>query len=104
MRYAVPIVFALLVALRLSAAVSGAAEELKSGPQPGESIPGPFHYFNVNGPHASHPHCLVCEFGLRPVVLIFLRESPAAKPQLMNLLQRLDEAVGRYRNAELRAG
>ena len=100
MRYAVPILFAVLVAC----SVSRAAEELKSGPQPGESIPGPFHYLNVNGPHASHPHCLVCEFGLRPVVLAFARQSPGDKPQLMDLLQKLDEAVERYKNAELRAG
>jgi hypothetical protein len=104
MRYAVLMVFAFLVGLRVCCGASAAAEELKSGPQPGESIPGPFHYFNVNGPHANHPHCLVCEFGLRPVVLVFLRESPDAKPQFMTLLQKLDEAVGRYKNAELRAG
>jgi hypothetical protein len=104
MRYAVPIVFAVVVVMRVCHGVSWAAEELKSGPQPGESIPGPFHYFNVNGPHATHPHCLVCEFGLRPVVLVFWRENPAEKPQLMDLLQKLDEAVGRYKNAELRAG
>ena len=100
MRYAVPILFAILVAL----SISWAADHVKSGPQPGESIPGPFHYLNVNGPHASHPHCLVCEFGLRPVVLLFIRESPADKPPLMDLLQKLDEAVDRYKNAELRAG
>jgi hypothetical protein len=104
MRYAVPIVLGVLVALPVSAGLSWGAEELKSGPQPGESIPGPFHFLNVNGPHASHPHCLVCEFGLRPVVLVFFRANPADKPPLMDLLRMLDEAVGRYKNAELRAG
>src|SRR5262249_22102849 len=68
------------------------------------SIPGPFHFLNVNGPHASHPHCLVCEFGLRPTVLIFARESPADKAPLADLVQKLDELVGRSKDAELRAG
>jgi hypothetical protein len=81
-----------------------AADDLKSGPQPGELVPGPFHFLNINGPHASNPHCLVCEFGLRPVALVFIRDIPADKSPLSDLVQKLDEAVGRYKNAELRAG
>ena len=81
-----------------------AAEPLKSGLQPGESIPGPFHYLNINGPHAGKPHCLVCEFGLRPAVLVFVRDVPADKLPLMDLLQKLDEAASHYKNAELRVG
>jgi hypothetical protein len=104
MRHVVPIVLAMIVALGVCRGVAPAAEEMKSGPQPGESIPGPFHYLNINGPHASHPHCLVCEFGLRPVVLVFSRESPTEKSPLMDLLHKLDEAVNRHKNAELCAG
>jgi hypothetical protein len=104
MRHAFASVLALLAFLAACWGSVGAAEEVKSGPQPGESIPGPFHYLNVNGPHAGNPHCLVCEFGLRPTVLIFVREMPAEKSPLMELIQKLDGAVDRGKNAELRAG
>lgn len=40
------------------ASVAGAAE-LKSGPQPGETIPGPFHPLNINGAKAGQKNCLV---------------------------------------------
>jgi hypothetical protein len=36
-----------------------AADDLKSGPQVGESIPGPFNPLNVNGPTAGQKQCLV---------------------------------------------
>jgi len=77
---------------------------MKSGPQAGEMIPGPFHYLNINGAHAGNPHCLVCEFGLRPAVLIFVRETASDKSPLAGLLQKLDATVDRNKNAELRAG
>jgi hypothetical protein len=104
MHQVIPPILTVILGLTASRGVLAAAEELKSGPQPGESIPGPFHYLNVNGPHAGNPHCLVCEFGLRPAVLVFVREISADKSSLTNLLQKLDEAVDRYKNAELRAG
>ena len=103
MRRALPIILTVMVFWTASWEAL-AADDLKSGPQPGELVPGPFHFLNVNGPHASNPHCLVCEFGLRPVVLVFIRDIPADKSPLSDLVQKLDEAVGRYKNAELRAG
>ncbi len=36
-----------------------AAGSLKSGPQPGEEIPGPFHVKNVNGSQAGKSNCQV---------------------------------------------
>jgi hypothetical protein len=104
MRHALGIVLALIVLLAACRDGVQAAGELKSGPQPGEAIPGPFHYLNVNGPHVGKPHCLVCEFGLRPSVLVFTREVPADKSSIMDLIQKLEEAVDRQKNAELRAG
>jgi hypothetical protein len=104
MRHALLTILALTITSTAYREELAAAEPLKSGLQPGESIPGPFHYLNVNGPHAGKPHCLVCEFGLRPTVLVFVRDLPADKSPLTDLLQRLDEAVSRYKNAELRAG
>jgi hypothetical protein len=77
-------------------------EELKSGPQPGEFIPGPFHCLNLNGAHAGNPHCLVCEYGLLPVVAVFARDTGETIPKLEDFLQKLDEAVGRHQAARLR--
>jgi hypothetical protein len=104
MRYAVLTLVAVILTLTSCSGELAASSPLKSGLQPGEAIPGPFHYLNVNGPHAGKPHCLVCEFGLRPTVLIFVRDLPADKSPLMDLFQKLDEAVSRYKNAELRVG
>ena len=43
-----------LIAAPLVALVAGlaAASEIKSGPQPGEKIPGPFTPLNINGDDA----------------------------------------------------
>src|SRR5438132_10364298 len=101
---AMALVPALFLAVGFSAALR-ADDALKSGPQPGEMIPGPFHYFNATGVHAGKPHCLVCEYGLRPVVMVFSREIPdaGAAQALVTLLQKLDEAVGRHQQARLRS-
>jgi hypothetical protein len=103
MRRFVPILVTLIVGALICAGAWGTAGELKSGPQKGEKIPGPFHYLNINGDHAGNPHCLVCEYALRPVVLIFSREIPAAGKPLWDLLQKLDAAVDRNRDAGLKS-
>lgn len=36
-----------------------AADDLKSGPQPGDRIPGPFNPLNVTGEKAGEKSCLV---------------------------------------------
>ena len=61
--------------LLLAARSLDAADELKSGPKPGEAIPGPLQSFNVTGDRADKFHCLVCKYGLGPAVLIFAREA-----------------------------
>jgi hypothetical protein len=44
-------------ALLVYAALAG--ETLKSGPQPGSDIPGPFHVLNINGAAAGEKNCQV---------------------------------------------
>jgi hypothetical protein len=93
----------LLILIAGAPAILG-EDQLKSGPQPGEFIPGPFHFLNVNGAHASSPHCLVCEFGLKPVVAVFVREVPTdldKSKALFDLLTKLDDAVAAHQKAEL---
>ena len=36
-----------------------AATPVKSGPQPGDDIPGPFHVLNVTGPSAGEKNCQI---------------------------------------------
>ena len=46
-----------LVALAIGGVV--AQDALKSGPETGKGIPGPFHPLNVNGASAGKKNCLV---------------------------------------------
>jgi hypothetical protein len=71
---------------------------LRSGLQPGERIPSAFQPLNITGEHAGKQHCLVCENGANPVVMIFARE---VSDPLARLLARLDAAAAKHRRAEL---
>jgi hypothetical protein len=96
--------FSLLLLLIAGANAIMGEDQLKSCPQPGEFIPGPFHFLNINGAHAGSPHCLVCEFGLKPVVAVFVREPPTdpdKSKSLLDLLTKLDDAVAAHQKAEL---
>jgi hypothetical protein len=88
-RYSKPLA---LVVMLFGSLWAYSQEALKSGPQVGEFLPGPFHPLNLNGPHANNPHCLVCEFSLGPVVLVFTRDVT----KVAGLLQKLDDAVARH--------
>ena len=47
------------IALTAMASIVVADDALKSGPQAGTNIPGPFHPLNVTGAQAGKKHCLV---------------------------------------------
>jgi hypothetical protein len=100
--------FALLAPLALAGAAALAQDDagtLKSGPQPGSLLSSAFHSYNLNGAVGKDRyHCLVCEFGLRPVVLIFARDHPKGQDKaLEDLLERVDKAVARDPDDNLRA-
>jgi len=69
---------------------TSAGGKLKSGPQVGELLPGPFHPLNVTGAKAGEKHCLYCEHGPAPVAMIFAR-TPS--DQLTNLIKKIDAAT-----------
>jgi hypothetical protein len=73
-------------------------EPFQSGLKVGEVLPGPFDAFNINGPKGKgRQHCIVCEFGLNPVVMVFAKEPADGKDgPLMALLAKLDDAVSRH--------
>lgn len=64
-----------------------AAEGLKSGPQVGKDVPGPFHPLNVTGDNAGEKYCLFCKNGSNPVAMIFARETSDA---LTSLVKKID--------------
>jgi hypothetical protein len=101
-----------------------AAQEIQSGTQPGQVLPGPFRAFAVTG-QESKPmtegvlseerqnlgdvarvgkiHDFVTRYGLDPTVAVFAREIPSADQPLGKLLKSLDQAVEKNRAARLRA-
>lgn len=55
-------------------------------------VPAAFECLNINGKAKGRPHCLVCKFGLSPVVLIFTKEPEEGKDGPLNdLLEQLDK-------------
>jgi hypothetical protein len=73
--------------LALCAGTIVAADAVKSGPQNGESVPGPFLPLNINGEKAGEKNCLYCQFGQAPVAMVFARE---VTPELKALVKKLD--------------
>jgi hypothetical protein len=102
-----------------------AAQEGKTGTQPGQTLPGPFTAFVVSNTDAPKPpegvvsedrsnlgdlarvgkfHDFVTHYGLDPTVAVFTRDLPkGGDDPLGKLLQALDQAVQKNRNARLHA-
>jgi hypothetical protein len=95
-----------------------------TGTQPGQVLPGPFTAFVVTNPGAQKPpegtvsedrfnlgdlarvgkfHDFVTDYGLDPTVAVFSRQLPQADQPLGKLLQALDQAAIKNRNARLHA-
>ncbi len=75
-----------------------AAEQLKSGPQLGEDVPGPFHPLNVTGEDAGKKACLYCKNGTNPVAMVFARE---VSPALTKLIKKIDTCTGKHKEAKM---
>lgn len=80
-----------LLGLTLAIGAASAADDtaLKSGPQVGKDVPGPFHPLNINGSEAGKKHCLFCSNGGNPVAMIFAREPT---PAVVALIKQIDAA------------
>src|SRR5262245_14352402 len=68
------------------------AAGIKSGPQEGEKVPGPFHPLNINGENAGKKHCLYCENGPNPVAMIFARD---VTPEVVKLIKEVEAATAK---------
>jgi hypothetical protein len=82
----------------LALGVVVAADAVKSGPQKGEDVPGPFHPLNVTGAAAGKKFCLFCSNGDKPVAMIFARENSAP---LAKLIKQVDVATEKNSAAKM---
>jgi hypothetical protein len=64
-------------------------------------LPGRFHPFNVTGKYKNKFHCLVSEFGLDPVVMVFVR-GIEANNGVKYLMVKLDNAIDKNRALRLK--
>jgi hypothetical protein len=96
LRYSLSMFAVVASALLLTNVYAG--ETVKSGPQVGKDVPGPFHPLNVTGAEKGKKHCLYCENGPNPVAVVFARE---ATPEVAKLLKQLDEATVKNSKAEM---
>jgi hypothetical protein len=88
----------LAVALLTGTLLAEEKAALKSGPQAGEDLAGPFHPLNVTGANAGKKFCLYCSNGANPVAMIFAREP---NPTLGKLLKKIDAACEKNASAKL---
>jgi len=88
-------VLAMVAAVGISVADEPA---VKSGPQVGAKVPGPFHPLNINGDKAGEKNCLYCQHGTSPVAMIFARE---VNPQLTQLIKQIDMATAKNKDARM---
>src|SRR5258708_12120452 len=82
----------------VAAGVYAGGTTLKSGPQAGQDVPGPFHPLNVTGESAGKKSCLYCSNGGNPVAVVFARE---ATPAVAKLLKQLDDATAKNGKANM---
>lgn len=87
-----------VAAVVLTAGLAVAAE-IKSGPQPGEKVPGPFTPLNVTGEAAGKKNCLYCSNGDNPVAVVFARCGDC--PMTQKLIKQLDKATCENEKAEM---
>src|SRR4051794_2462975 len=88
----------LMCTFALVAGLAVAAETVKSGPQVGEDVPGPFHPLNINGSAAGQKNCLYCSNGNNPVAMIFARD--VSQP-LTALIEKVDAATGQHKDCKM---
>jgi hypothetical protein len=74
------------------------AASLKSGPQVGEEVPGPFEPLNVTGEDAGDHVCLYCKNGAHPVAMIFARQP---SPAVVSLIKKIDRATAEHRGDKM---
>jgi hypothetical protein len=73
------------------------AAEVKSGLSAGEK-PSAFNVKDITGPNAGKSLCYRCQYGARPVTVVFTREIT---PEVSDLVKQLDEKVGANKDKKM---
>jgi hypothetical protein len=68
--------------------------QLKSGPQAGEKLAGPFHPLNCNGEEAGKKNCLYCSNGMNPVAMVFARDNT---PEVAKLIKAIETTTAKHK-------
>jgi hypothetical protein len=76
--------------------------ESGGGLKPRENLPGTFLPYNVTGPYKGRFHCLVSDYGLEPVVMVFVHGVEISDP-VKDLLKGLDEWIEKNPASRLHA-
>jgi hypothetical protein len=87
-----------LLSLALVVGLALAADTIKSGPQVGQTVPGPFHPMNITGESAGEKACLYCKNGTNPVAMIFAREC---SDNLCTLIKKIDECTEKNKDRKM---
>ena len=89
-----------IVALAAALLVTGTAlaASVKSGPQVGDDLAGPFHPLNVNGAKAGEKFCLYCTNGSNPVAMVFAREC---SDNLGKLIKKIDACTAKHSDCKM---
>jgi hypothetical protein len=93
-----PIAIGSLLSLALVVGLALAADTIKSGPQVGQTVPGPFHPMNVTGESAGEKACLYCKNGTNPVAMIFARD---VSDNLCALIKKIDECTEKNKERKM---
>jgi hypothetical protein len=73
-----------------------AADDKK--PEDKTDLPGAFHPYNVTGPNEGKFHCIVCDHGLFPGALVFIRGTEPTK-EVLDLLKGLNSLAQNHKKA-----
>lgn len=94
-RFIVP-AFALMATVGLAVAEEKGAG-IKSGLEEGES-PAAFNVKDITGPSAGKSLCYRCQYGAKPVAVVFTREITE---EVAKLVQEIDKSVGENKDKEM---
>lgn len=102
MRGAVLTLLGVTTLLALSSLTRGDEPKSASGPKIDAQVPGSFRPFNVTGKYKDKFHSPITEYGLNPVIGVFVRGSDVSDDFGKKFLKKLDGYIDKYDRSSLR--
>jgi len=97
--FAAAVALTALGVMALTSTSQGQANgQLKSGPQAGEKLAGPFHPLNCNGEAEGKKNCLYCSNGTNPVAMVFARDNT---PEVTKLIKAIDTTTANHKKWDM---